>query len=82
MNSEAPSDGPGGAELSMAGWFVVQKRLDTSSLVKKSLKFSIENLNMRNPKLSTIQPESTKLETKTRSLALTATQHPALNDHT
>jgi hypothetical protein len=56
MNSEAPNDGPGGAELSMAGWFVVQKRrrLDTFSLVKKSLNFSIENLDMRNPRLSTM----------------------------
>jgi hypothetical protein len=50
MNSEAPNDGPGGAELAMAGWFVVQKqrRLDSFSLVNKSLNFFSENHNIRN----------------------------------
>jgi hypothetical protein len=56
MNSEAPNDGPGGAELAMVGWFVVQepRRLDTFSLVKKSLNFPIGNLDMRNTQLPTM----------------------------
>jgi hypothetical protein len=56
MNSEAPNDGPGGAELAMAGWFVVQKprRLDSSSLVDKSLNFPIGNLDLRNTQLPTM----------------------------